>query len=317
MLNNRFMKILTAMLLLTSFAHTCYGEIIFTENFDSQPDWNVKNQYPVECAGYCRTAPLSWSNYRAVPGNSSLASPTGSIQRLPGALPDHTSGSGKAYIVYNQSLAGVNWPGDATLVKVLPRDYPELYVRFWIRTQPYWKTVPNAQSKIFRAFHWDRTGNIFEFFSSGTVNPAYIWDWSTTSGNNAGYMNAYRCDPQESNYYCTAAGVPAYQQNDIFRTWRNTEATSVYADARWHRYDFHLKMNDIGKNNGIMEWWWDGSLMESRTDVQWKAVVGSSPSIGWNSIAIGGNSNNTFSGAIPAEQWYAVDDLIVADEPLK
>lgn len=290
----------------------CYAGVVFEESFNSQADWNVNNTYTTECAGDCTTAPTNWSNYRTVPGTSALTNPTGSIQKLPGALPDHGAGSGKAYIIYNQSVAGVNWPGDSTLVKTLSQDYPEIYVRMWIRTQANWKTVASAQSKVFRSYHWDRTGNVFEFFSTGTVNPAYIWDWSTNSSNNASFMDAYRCDPQETNYYCTASGVPAYQLNDYFYAWGSGGATTKYADAQWHRYDFHLKMNDIGKNNGIMEWWWDGTLMESRTDAQWKAASGSSSAVGWNTIAIGGNSNNTFSGSTPADQWYAIDDLVVS-----
>ncbi len=299
---------------LTLAAIPCHAGVLFEESFDNQSDWNVNNQYTTECAGDCSTAPANWNNYRTVPGTSSLTNPTGSIRRLPSSLPDHTSGTGKAYIVYNQSVAGVNWPGDSTLVKVLPQDYPELYIRLWIRTQANWKTVASAQSKIFRTYHWDRSGNIFQFFSSGTVNPAYIWDWSTTSANAASYMDAYRCDPQETNYYCTASGVPSYQLNDYFYSWSSGAATSKYADAQWHRYDFHLKMNDIGKNNGVMEWWWDGQLMESHSDTQWKAS-GSSASIGWNTISIGGNSNNTFSST-PADQWYAIDDLVVSSTPI-
>lgn len=301
-------------LLVASFVPVCYGETIFEENFDTQPDWNRNNRYTTECSGNCSTAPKNWSNHRTVPGISTLPHPTGSIQKLPDNSPDHGTGNGKAYIVYNQSVAGVNWPGDSTLVKVLAKEYPELYVRFWIKTQANWKTVANAQSKIFRAYHWDRTGNIFEFFSTGTVNPAYIWDWSTNRSNNASYMHAFRCDPQETNYYCTAPGVPSYQLNDYFRPWKSGPATSVYADSRWHRYDFHLKMNEIGKNNGMLEWWWDGNLMESRTDVQWKAAAGSEASIGWNTISFGGNSNNTFSAA-PADQWYAIDDIMVSTTP--
>ncbi|CAH2031411.1 Ig-like domain-containing protein [Trichlorobacter ammonificans] len=311
-------KLLTYLLTLSCLVLTAipsHAGVIFEESFDAQADWNVNNIYKTECAGTCTTAPANWSNYRTVPGTSALTNPTGSIRKLPGSLPDR-SGSGKAYIVYNQSVAGVNWPGDSTLVKVLPQDYPELYVRLWIKTQANWKTVANAQSKVFRTYHWDRSGNLFQFFSSGTVNPAYIWDWSTNGSNNASYMDAYRCDPQETNYYCTAGGVPSYQLNDYFYAWGSGGATTKYADGQWHRYDFHLKMNDIGKNNGVMEWWWDGVLMESRTDVQWKGASGSSASIGWNTVSIGGNSNNTFSGSTPADQWYAIDDLVVSTTPI-
>lgn len=312
MTNKMFHKKTLLVCLFMLLPFPCYSGVIFEENFDSQADWNVKNNYTSECPGKCTSAPNNWTNYRTVPGNSSLPNPTGSIQRLPGNLPDHTTGSGKAFIVYNQAVKGANWPGDSILVKVFPRDYSELYVRFWIRTQSNWQSVASAQSKIFRILHWDRIGNIFQWKTYSS--PIYFWDWGTTGSNAASYISAYRCDPQVSNYYCTNSGTSQYQKNDIFHSWGNVKPTNVYADTHWHRYDFHVKVNNIGNNNGVLEWWYDGALQESHKDVQWKAPTGSSADIGWNTFAIGGNSNNTFASR--SEQWYAVDDIVVSTSPI-
>ncbi|BDV43066.1 hypothetical protein GURASL_19890 [Geotalea uraniireducens] len=61
-----------------------------------------------------------------------------------------------------------------------------------------------------------------------------------------------------------------------------------------------------------MEWWYDGKLVERRTNVQWLSE--GSSSVGWNSFAIGGNSNNTF---LPlADQWYAIDDVVISTTPI-
>ena len=296
----------------TLFALLCsvqgaYSGTIFQENFDSHSDWNADGSKDgVECTSPCSSAPEGWTNYRIMPGSGSWSNPPGSIQRLPGNLPDHTTGNGKAYIVYNESHPVDNWPGDAIISKTFDQDYSELYVRLWIRTQANWQTVSGAQSKFFRVLHYDKTGNIFQFFSAGNSCPLFVWDLAVR-GSDTSYLTAYRCDPQSSNYYCTASGVPSYQLNDTFYYWPNGSkaptASGMYADTKWHRLDYHFKMNDIGKNNGIMEWSYDGVLMESRVDVQWKSS-GSSSSVGWNTFMVGGNSNNSF--ADKADQWYAI-----------
>jgi len=142
------------------------GGVIFEENFDSQSDWNVNHEYDGECSYPCPTAPPGWSATRMVPGNDQFVHPTGSIQRLPGGLPDHTgTGSGKAYVIWAESNSTINWPGDSLLAKVFPQDYPEIYFRLWIRTQSGWQWDTGAGavsgSKVARIMYYSRSGNIF------------------------------------------------------------------------------------------------------------------------------------------------------------
>jgi hypothetical protein len=312
-----------------------HAGVIFEDNFNSQTNWNTNDQYyGVESQPVDPNAPANWSFFRNVPGASGL-SPVISINQLPGGLSDHGGGSGKAIIKYDESVSGVNYPGDGILGKYWPTaNYKELYVRFWLRTQAGWQNAPGSTSKIFRAFHFDGgTGaNIFNFFPSGNSAPIYVYCFATSSNgssspNKAEYLSLYRGDPQEVTYYLSS---PWYESTDIYFGWNGTVGSSlsdsvwtpwvnptapgVYADGQWHRFDFHLKLNDIGSSNGTMEYSYDGVLKESHYDVVWK-LSGSSDSIGWNAVGFGGNSDNTFSSS-PAEQWYAIDDVVVSTTPI-
>ena len=318
---------------------TVRAGIIFEDNFDATPDWNTSGQFNGECPYPCATAPNGWNATRSAPGTLLVQNPmpVGSIRRLPGNLPDHTTGTGKAYIAVNQANDVDNWPGDSSLAKYFGQDYPEWYIRVWIRTQSNWQTIPSGTLKVIRAYHYDGTGNIFNYFNTGYSAPIWLWSWGATysadpSHNNmALYKNSFRCDPQESNYYCdkSSPAAPWYELNDYMLPWNMiigesldeslnnpgayVPATAAYADTNWHRYDFHIKVNTIGSNNGIFEWWYDGVLKISKNDVHWKDA-GSSAGIGWNTIHIGGNSDNAYAN--PGEQWYAIDDVVVSTTPI-
>jgi hypothetical protein len=241
----------------------------------------------------------------------------------------------------------VNWPGDAILGKYFgsSANYNELYVRFWLRTQPDWQQVSGMSNKIFRASHWRQESSYPNYFQLADQNtPLQIWSFGASNGN-AAFINSYRCEatPYTSNgrsgdYYC---GGPTYDEC-ISAGGNTTECTRLYvypnggdfrtdnyqvfngdaptaagnfADGQWHQYDFRLKLNDSGVANGTFEWKYDGKVMESYTHVMWKESSASS-SIGWNAFAIGGNSDNIFGGSTVAEQWYAIDDVVVSTTPI-
>jgi len=303
------------------------GGVIFEENFDSQSDWNVNHEYDGECSYPCPTAPPGWSATRMVPGNDQFVHPTGSIQRLPGGLPDHTgTGSGKAYVIWAESNSTINWPGDSLLAKVFPQDYPEIYFRLWIRTQSGWQWDTGAGavsgSKVARIMHYSRSGNIFQFFGDGNSCPVYVWDtyYSTTYGNRL--SNSYRCSPQTTDYYCpNSPGTDGGQAPDN-ALWPGTSYTDtpvtpgMFADTSWHRLDVHIKLNSApGVNDGILAFWWDADPNTApptytRTNIQWMSA-NSDTQRGWNTFGIGGNNNNSFSGATNGEQWYAIDDVVL------
>jgi len=58
--------------------------------------------------------------------------------------------------------------------------------------------------------------------------------------------------------------------------------------------------------DGKWEFWLDGKLIRSITNIQWR-YSGSSLRVGWNTIQLGGNSDNQYSGG-SNPQWAAYDD---------
>lgn len=334
--------------------------VIFQDNFNSTPSWNIDGSANGECGPPCATAPTGFQATRSIPGKG-FTTPPGRIIPLPDSLPDHTTDttSGKAYVVTNESDPTQNWPGDSILAKYFQQDYKELYVSVWIRTQPgfKWAGVTGdgavSMAKLLRVQHYDRTGNFFQFFSSGNTAPVHLWEWyySTKYGNRI--HTAYRCDPQSTDYYCSdmkSVGNGGGDEDYLIPGtgkpsdgWTPT-SKGMIADGQWHRMYVHVKLNSApGVADGIMEEYWDadpttetptsvdtshanvslytypnGGWGEKHVNVSWVSANAPNTDVGWNVVAIGGNSHNSFAGPAPAtgEQWYAFDDLVVSTTPI-
>src|SRR6185369_14804733 len=83
---------------------------------------------------------------------------------------DHTTGSGKAAVIYSESVSGVNWPGDGILHKYLGTEYKELYFQFWIKAQPGWQFASGGDGyhKLFRVSRKSNfASNWFDEFTQG------------------------------------------------------------------------------------------------------------------------------------------------------
>jgi hypothetical protein len=183
-------QVLMLFCLITLLASPCHGGVIFEDNFDSQPDWNSAGQYegnecsplgvgaPSENICPSNTYPPNWSAYRSVPGTSGL-SPVASIGRPPDNA-DHTTGTGKAAMIRQESVSGVNFPGDGFIQKYLGAEYSELYIQFWFKAQNGWQ-FPAASDGYFKLFRVARKGNVasnwFDEFTPGVrPSPSYITD---------------------------------------------------------------------------------------------------------------------------------------------
>jgi len=289
--------------------------IVFEDNFDDQENWNLSGQFEGrECSvGVCagNWYPTGYNFFRSVPGTAGL-SPVGQIRKLPGDLPDHTTGRGKVYLVHTQSIQGGTWPGDGIIGKYFgpTASFPELYVRMWVRTQTGWQNqiAQNSALKLFRVGNWRGVQNIFKWGEH--TAPSLFFDLAAYHNGNANYIIAYRCDP--SDYYCKKQNNN-YQKVDRFEAWEKRHPpVKTYADGLWHRYDFHLRINRAGQYDGLFTFKYDGMLIYRKSDVAW--LNAGSTVTGWNMLALGGNSNNTW--AAKGEQWYAIDDFVVSTTPI-
>jgi len=223
------------------------------------------------------------------------------------------------------------------LSKLLDRDYPDLYVRVWMRASPGWQQANTGEAssssavKVFRINHFDRTGTAFQYFSTGYTGPTALINWSANNTYYPGsalHIVAYRCEPRATQYYCdnagsyvdTIGGMPDRARNTDynFYTTKNIMPTAPggYADGQWHRWDHHVKMNthsgSVWNFDGIWEMWYDGVKIRNDVGVQWNQQ-GATAYTGWNSVQLGGNADNpgTFTS-----QWIGYDDVVISDTPI-
>ena len=276
-----------------------YAGVIFETNFDSVT-WNANGALDgTECySGTCANAPSGFSYYRTLPPEGT--SPFASIRPLPAGT-DHTTGTtgGHAFIA---NYPNVDYTGDAVISKLFPTQYPELYLRVWVKTQANLNAGASSSFKIFRALSYHGTGNFYQYFVGGQGSPLAFVDLGSSSGYPQRIIQAARCDPNNStaNYEC--AGQSMYVDkaftipNGI--NWR---------DGNWHRIDIHVKINSpVGANNGIYAATVDGIATPiNYSDAAW--LLSGSSQTGWNGFSIGGNSVG-----VGTTGWVAFDDLVIS-----
>jgi hypothetical protein len=94
----------------------------------------------------------------------------------------------------------------------------------------------------------------------------------------------------------------------------------MLGDGQWHCWEYYMKANSaVGAADGVHRFWLDGvevvdaSKGFPNTNLDWSDSGSSTnPRHYWNYVQIGGNNNNQFSPASQqAEQWYALDDVVV------
>ncbi len=317
------------------------GNILFEDNFDDHPDW-----YPSPTSTVCTGAgvtgicdddvPQDWTFYRNSddnwhPDNGYSTKKAG--QRISGDVKRGTEG--KSWIKTSESnhtSDEANYYSDSILMKSLDQEYDEVYFSAWVLMQPGWQwQAGTKQLKLFRLWHFDGpSGSVdpFKLGSAGVNGPLYIFDLNNSSTYGWTSSHAPRCDPQESGYL--SCGGPSY-----YNKWTTTDyftcldgepctgfTTSVdgvthptfeenFGDGEWHHIELRVKMNSTpGVEDGIFQFWLDGLLEHSVTDMPFRQV-GSPEGTGWNFISIGGNWNNWYSDiSNQDEEWYAVDDVV-------
>lgn len=333
-----FRKILFVVIIgagLLSFGDA-FGTIYFSDHFNMQADWQPRpgtnDASPTGASSECGTPgqicnplpPDNWSYYRTTGlWWDGAYNDTIRVARISkdGTVVDR-GGSGKAFVVYNESNSGASgdgWGADGILTKHLGQDLDELYARVWIRTQAGWRwpAVEDMMVKMFRVYHYDGTGSIFLNGTAGNNAPLAFFDFKHSNTYGTRYMNTLRCSPQATSYFCTTA-PPADALLITGDAASLPNGKGELADTKWHSIEFHLKMNTFNaanstwNNDGIYELWYDGERKESHNGIQWKRD-GSGITDGWNTISLGGNAYNTFTQPTDkGEQWYAMDDVVIS-----
>lgn len=317
--------------------------LIFSENFDAQPDWTTTGR------NMLGELPTNWDagrtdeNWHPADGDTG-AQP--SMQINGNNLNQVYGDSGKAFITHSESyndLSNNGFTSDGFITKDIPSSR-EVYLRFKVKFQPGWSSnVEGGQIKMVRIVHWDGadsgTGERNKFFNSGNNAPVYIYDWSQ---NDYGvrHFHAFRCDNQEANYYCTSPGIldaprqitsgdmsanystdveienpsiPDLVNGGVLDYTSTNYHDQVWGDT-WHTVGIHVKLNSsAGVQDGIFQYWLDGEKMVSMLKVPWIGEGGDINAT-WNSLSFGGNDKYHFKedGLLSErERWYAIDDIEV------
>lgn len=311
----RIYGFMVCLLISIAFAHTdALAYRLFEDNFDQQQDWIPDTN--TSCGSLetaCPYVPTGWTFYRIDEmWPAPQYHPTIQI-----STENYRGTTGKGYTQWNESNkgnSGDGWGADGILAKLLDNDYQELYVRLYIKFMPgfKWGTAEENMLKLVRILHYDRTGSAFKFFSTGNVNPAFIFDLKK---GNWGYrsVSSFRCDPQETVYFC-----PSNESIDYAFPGNVSFSDAGQAgDGNWHCLEFYVKMNTKSGNtwlsNGEYRFWQDGKLIVE--DVDKKLIYDGDSGIGWNFVGIGGNAYNIWTPETNhGEQWYAIDDVVISTD---
>jgi len=111
-------------------------------------------------------------------------------------------------------------------------------------------------------------------------------------------------------YHGGATG--GYAQNDGVAqtasspyTWNGIMGGTT-GDGLWHSYEIHVKMNTGTNDNGVWEWWIDGNLAYSVSNIKFS---NNAAGITWHACAIGENFHNPANGGVV---FVDFDDIAIS-----
>lgn len=305
-----------------------WSAVIFEDNFDNHANWSPTQSTSgsVDCWEWnsCTTnLPNGYIGYRMARSYYSNAG----HNTLNIDSTNHRGASGKAFTFWNETCTSCGWASDGLLaVKLTPYDsgYQELYVRFYIKFDSNWKWDSTASSlqKFFRITHYKGPGSYTcTFCPTGRFAPEAL-DLLGKGHSGIADIHLEQTYLYETSFYPQNA-TPSHGQNDFFYFGTGSyngggtdfNDSGMMGDGNWHCWEFYVKLNSaVGVADGTMKFWQDGVLIANTTDLAW-GDAGSqvSPRKLWNYVMLGGNNDNKFAAqSQEAEQYYAIDDLVIS-----
>ncbi|MBQ0831320.1 hypothetical protein [Marinobacter sp.] len=350
---------------------TTHAELVFSESFDNQPDWDSglpeniqglpmspsdRGGWPVAIAQFEGThnIPVGWSMVRQTPvwapsrGDADRHETIVISAESTAANPNRAkSGTGKSFVSWRDSST-VRFGSDGLLMKHFQEGFDQIYVEFYINfsnesVASYYDTQYGGNgtglSKLFRIYHWDGTGDAFDYYTNN-INPNMIWQFEgrSSAANGYGFRNVVnlltRRDRgllEDKQRYIDSGGVfreelpTSYNHESrvryggvAFENKRDggfieggtVDLDQVFGDeTKWTKVAFFVKMNsEPGAFDGtLIQWIDDRKSMEVNT-IAW--VAASKDMVQWTTFGIGGNDNfEKYPNELRHEEWYAIDDI--------
>lgn len=343
------------LLMAVAVANSATGEVLFKESFDDQPDWTsaMHSTDRAQYAG-SHIIPEGWYAVRQDPTwapSTGHPDKHEAIEILASNADKARGGRGKSYVSWRDYYdAGWNrWNSDSILAQYFPQGLDEVYVEFYVLFSPNW--TPTGASKLFRITSWSGEPDFFGYGGGRQNGPVMFLDYNVTSGvRNA---LAFRSGPHGENYGMNNQQMGDMPRQlvgsgDYPGNWTSNTVGSTYGEdpqipnklrggvipksidyypshpeiygppGTWTKYAFYVKMNSApGRRDGVFKQWLDDQLVLETNKVTWVDSNSSNKMVKWNVVAIGGNDfwRASFTNADRREEWYAIDDLLIATTP--
>lgn len=174
--------------------------------------------------------------------------------------------------------------------------FRDIYYRVYLKSQADWVSGADRSSKFTRATSFVATN-----WSQAMI--AHVWSGGTNN-------NFLSLDPASC---VTGSTVQCVGYNDFAHlAWRGvvngTTAVFISPNAgTWNCIETHVRLNDAGLSNGVEEFWVDGHLEASSTNLNF---IGSYSAYGINAILFENYINN---GSPQAQSRYW-DNLVVSTQ---
>ena len=173
-------------------------------------------------------------------------------------------------------------------------NYRELYWRVYVHTQAGWK--PNGNDKFTRAI-------VFAKSDWSEAAMGHVWAGSSTTSQNYLVLDpASGTDP--------AGNLVTVGYNDFAHlTWLGAVQgqTPVFGSGagQWYCVEAHMRLNDAGQSNGVLELWINGTADAQRTGLNW---LGNYSAYGINALFL----ENYINNGAPQAQVRDYDELVVS-----
>src|SRR5438034_660625 len=173
-------------------------------------------------------------------------------------------------------------------------DYRDIYWRAYLKNQAGW------------------TGGGAGAFTKAMVLASPDWAQAAVGYVVApGFGDALRLDPVSGTDADGNLLTTGYNDFDHF-TWLGnaTGATPIFGEAavgQWYCIEAHMRLNDAGQSNGILEYWINGTLDAQRTGLNF---LGSYSAFGINAIFF----ENYWSATAPQPEERYWDNIVVATQ---
>lgn len=185
-----------------------------------------------------------------------------------------------------------------SLHKNLGSEPEELYLRYDLKFDKNWNP--------------DQMGKLPGF--AGTYGKGG-WGGRTSDGENGwsvrGFFQPSRDGKTPVGFYVYHSDMKGKYGDEWM--WNNDPKGSLEKE-RWYTLVYHIKLNDITRNNGILEGWIDGKLLFSKSDLSFRRTKMLKIESVWLNIYLGGKRTDPYDNTVFIRNLQISDNTFDLDD---